>query len=492
MKAATATLFDAVAELPDVPACRFSPYPACLPSDVSWLGQIPQGWRVKRLRFAATTNPSNGDMGGLSEDDEASFVPMEALHEYGGMTLEQTRVIGSVLQGYTHFRDGDIVVAKITPCFENGKGSIAVGLLNGIGFGTTELHVVRPSAEVDRHFLFYITISDAFRKLGAAEMYGAGGQKRVPDSFIKDFRLPLPPWPEQQTIAAFLDRETARIDSLVEKKRRLIDLLREKRTALISRAVTKGLNPAAPMKPSGIPWVGEMPAHWETRRVKYVARIGNGSTPDRENVDYWWNGTRPWLNSSVVNLEEVTEASDFVTDLALRECHLPHVKPPAVLIGITGEGKTRGMATLLAFEATINQHLAFIAPKAGVSDVGYLRRLFNTIYDFLRNESDGGGSTKGAITCEQLGNLQIPHPPHPEQAAISEYIGKQTARIDQLSESVQAAMARIAEYRSALISAAVTGKIDVRACGAKSAVPVNGSHQTDDDLCTTEVQPCDT
>jgi type I restriction enzyme S subunit len=305
--------------------------------------------------------------------------------------------------------------------------------------------------------------------------------------------FPVPPVEEQKAIGQFLRRETARIDSLVKKKRRLIDLLREKRTALISRAVTKGLNPAAPMKSSGIPWVGEMPGHWQARRVKYIARIGNGSTPDRENADYWWNGTHPWLNSSVVNLEEVTAASDFVTDLALRECHLPHVTPPAVLVGITGEGKTRGMATLLGFEATINQHLAFIAPRAGVSDVGYLRRLFDTVYDFLRNESDGGGSTKGAITCEQLGNLQIPHPPHSEQVTISEYIKKKTARIDQLSTSVQAAMTRIAEYRSALVSSAVTGKIDVRECGE---VPdddeTNGPRLAVDNLCITEVQPCDT
>lgn len=437
-------------------------YPECTASAVGWLGSVPPHWQVKRLRFLTKINPTKMEAGGLSEDDVVSFVPMEAVHEYGGMTLGQVRPLGAVQQGYTYFRDGDIVVAKITPCFENGKGSMADGLVNGIGFGTTELHVLRPLDDVDRTFLFYVTMTDPFRKLGAAEMYGAGGQKRVPDSFVRDFRTPLPPLPEQRGIAAFLDRETAKIDSLVAKKRRLIELLREKRTALISRAVTKGHNPAAPMKPSGIPWVGEMPAHWGTRRVKHVAQIGNGSTPDRENADYWRNGTHAWLNSSVVNLEEVTEASDFVTDLALRECHLPHVKPPAVLIGITGEGKTRGMATLLAFEATINQHLAFIAPKAGASDVGYLRRLFDTIYDYLRNESDGGGSTKGAITCEQLGNLRIPYPPRTEQVAIYEDIKKATMRIDRLGASVHAAVARLREYRSALISAAVTGKIDMR------------------------------
>jgi len=124
------------------------------------------------------------------------------------------------------------------------KGSIAEGLLNSVGFGTTQLHVIRPGPEMDRQYLFYLTLSGPFRKLGAAEMYGAGGQKRVPDDFIHNFRAPLPLLPEQPAIAAFLDRETQRIDALVAKKRRLIDLLQEKRAALISHAVTKGLNPA--------------------------------------------------------------------------------------------------------------------------------------------------------------------------------------------------------------------------------------------------------
>ncbi|NLE57272.1 MAG: restriction endonuclease subunit S, partial [Planctomycetes bacterium] len=117
---------------------------------------------------------------------------MEAVHEYGGLTLDQTRPLAEVATGYTYFRDGDVLAAKITPCFENGKGSIADGLVNGIGFGTTELHVLRPWAELDRRFLFYATISHPFRHLGAAEMYGAGGQKRVPDDFIRDFRQPVP------------------------------------------------------------------------------------------------------------------------------------------------------------------------------------------------------------------------------------------------------------------------------------------------------------
>jgi type I restriction enzyme S subunit len=292
-------------------------------------------------------------------------------------------------------------------------------------------------------------------------MYGAGGQKRVPDMFIKDFRAPVPPLPTQQKIADFLDRKTAEIDILIAKKRRLLDLLAEKRTALITRAVTKGLNPDAPMKDSGIEWLGEIPAHWGILRVKFFASVGNGSTPSRDNPEYWLNGYYPWLNSSIVNQRSVSEADQFVTGIALDECHLPIIRPPAILIGITGQGKTRGMATRLDFEATINQHLVFVKPDPDLIDMDYLYALFVKAYAYLRSESDGGGSTKGAITCNQVENLSLPFPPMDEQAEISRVLEREQSELDTLEEKVSNVIQYLREYRSALITNAVTGQIKV-------------------------------
>ena len=205
-------------------------------------------WEARRLRYVISTNPSKAELGSLPSEMDVSFVPMEAVGEYGGLRLDQSRSLDSIREGYTYFRDGDVVVAKITPCFENGKGAVAERLLNGAGFGTTELHVLRPKPGLDAHFLFYVTLSDRFRKRGEAEMYGAGGQKRVPEEFVREFRHPIPPLPTQRVIAAFLDRETAKIDTLIAKKKRLLALLEEKRTALITQAVTKGLDPVVAMK----------------------------------------------------------------------------------------------------------------------------------------------------------------------------------------------------------------------------------------------------
>lgn len=232
---------------------------------------LPQHWTRRRLRFDARLNPLKSELK-ISDDTEVSFVPMDAIGELGGLRLDEQRALDDVYTGYTYFRDCDIVVAKITPCFENGKGALAEGLANGVAFGTTELHVVRPSERLDARFLFYMTIAHDFRCLGTAEMLGAGGQKRVPERFLKDWRPAIPLLETQQRIAAFLDEKVAQIDGLIEKKRFLLDRLAEKRQAVITQAVTKGLNPTAPMKDSGIDWLGEIPAHWEIKRLKYLVR----------------------------------------------------------------------------------------------------------------------------------------------------------------------------------------------------------------------------
>ena len=207
-------------------------------SGVEWLGDVPAHWEVKRGRFCVEVQPSSNRLRELSPDNEVSFVPMEAVGEYGGLDLEQTRAVAERGSGYTEFEDGDVIVAKITPCFENGKGALASGLLNGAAIGTTELHVLRPRSNLDRRLLFYFTISPLFRTLGEGEMYGAGGQKRVPTSFCEDVPIPLAPLDEQHAIADFLDRETAKIDGLVAKVETAIARLREYRAALITAAVT--------------------------------------------------------------------------------------------------------------------------------------------------------------------------------------------------------------------------------------------------------------
>jgi type I restriction enzyme S subunit len=201
-------------------------------------------------------------------------------------------------------------------------------------------------------------------------------------------------------------------------------------------------------------WIESAPDHWEHWKLGHLAKVGNGSTPNRDTDEYWRDGAIPWLNSSVVNEAEVTKAEQFVTELAWRECHLPLVPAGSVLVGITGQGKTRGRATVLSFQATVNQHVAYITPDKQKVDPWFLRWLLNAGYDFLRSISDDAGGTKGALICEDLSNLRLPLPPLPAQRAITTFLGRETARLDALVAAKERVLGLLAEKRRALITRA--------------------------------------
>lgn len=207
-------------------------------SGVEWLGEIPSHWEIKRLRFVCELNPSKSEVADLSPDTQVSFLPMEKVNEDGTFSLDETRTVEQVWQGYTYFRDQDVVVAKITPCFENGKGAVFEGLVNGVGFGTTEFHVLRANQDTDPRFIFYLTRSNSFRQLGVMSMYGVAGQQRVPQEFLANFVTGFPLLLEQRAIAAHLDRETARLDAAAAEIETSIAHLEEYRAALIAAAVT--------------------------------------------------------------------------------------------------------------------------------------------------------------------------------------------------------------------------------------------------------------
>jgi type I restriction enzyme, S subunit len=433
-------------------------------SDVPWLGSIPEEWDLKKLKFLvsclgggtpATGNPDfwGGDIPWVSPKD-MKFPDIKETEDY--LTVAGVRGSAtSVIQP-----NAVLVVVRSGIL----RHSIPVACNSAPVALNQDMKALIPLGEIGARYLYWIIAGCQGQLLPLWRKPGCTVES-IEANYMLGTEVPIPPLDEQDAIVHFLDFRTAQIDALISKKKSLLDKLAEKRTALISHAVTKGLDPSAPLKESGVAWLGEVPAHWTISRIKFIARVGNGSTPSRDRSDYWTEGHFPWLNSSVVNQEEVTESDQFVSDVALRECHLPIIQPPAALIGITGQGKTRGMVSKLSFVATINQHLAYVKPSTDQIGVDYLVYLLERAYAFLRNESNGGGSTKGAITCEQIANLQIPLPPLSEQVAIEEHVAGAIERITEMSRKVSVAIDRLREYRSALITDAVTGKIDVRAIG---------------------------
>ena len=318
--------------------------------------------------------------------------------------------------------------------------------------------LLTPKSGADSRF-FYYWLSSQVQHLKALGNGSTFIELRIDD--LKSIRVPVPPIAQQCAIADHLDRETMRLDALLAAKQRLSELLAEKRRVLITRAVTRGLNPSAPLRDSAISWVDGIPAHWEVWKIGHLALVGNGSTPSRNNDSYWADEGIPWLNSGAVNRPEITSADQFVTKLATRRCHLPIVRSGAVLIAITGQGKTRGRASVLSMDATINQHLAFIQPRGCRLRPWFLKWVLLAAYDFLRSISDDGGGTKGALTCEQIANLRVPVPPSNEQEKIINDVTTAVAKIDSLQSVVDRTISIIKKRRVAVISDAVTGQIDL-------------------------------
>jgi type I restriction enzyme S subunit len=373
----------------------------------------------------------------------------------------EIKPIDELKQGYSSFRDGDVLVAKITPSFENGKGALATGLENGIGFGTTELHVLRPSSALNARFLFYLTYSEPFRRIGTGMMQGTAGQKRVPDDFIEQFEVPIPSKPEQYTIAAFLDRETAKIDALIEKKQRLIELLEEKRTALISHAVTKGLDPDAPMKDSGVEWLGEIPEHWEIRRMKLSAEL-NPSRKELKGISD--DLTVSFFPMDAVGFGELLE--EEFKEFGEVSSGLTYFREGDVLIAKITPSFENGKGALveelengIGFGTT---ELHVLRPLKGI-----VRKflLFVTQGDHFRKMGKGtmyGTAGQKRVPDDFILDFPLALPPLDEQKEIAEVLSSEIVKLQRLVGKISEAIERLEEYRSSMISAAVTGTIDVR------------------------------
>ena len=209
------------------------------PSGVEWIGDIPEHWEVTKLKRVVSFNPSKSETRANPEDEEkVVFLPMENISVNGYIDCSEKRTLSEVWNGFTYFRRGDVVVAKITPCFENGKGAYLKGLESDFGFGTTELIVLRPSKAIDGAFLLFLTSTKQFLLLGEQYMTGAAGQQRIPSDFVKNYPIGLPPIDEQLEILEHIQEKSAEIDQAISRAQREIELMREYRTRLISDVVT--------------------------------------------------------------------------------------------------------------------------------------------------------------------------------------------------------------------------------------------------------------
>lgn len=269
----------------------------------------------------------------------------------------------------------------------------------------------------------------------------------------------LPPTSEQTAIANFLDYKTAKIDRFIFKKKQLIKLLNEQKAAIINDAVTKGLNLNAKMKPSGIEWLGVIPEHWEWTYLRRFCRVYSGGTPKKEILNYWINGTIPWLASGEVNKRFIYEAELFITEDALNNSSAKWIPEKSLVLALAGQGKTKGMVATIEAPMTGNQSLAAIIPDDKILDYKFLSYYIESKYKKIRGFV---GDLRDGLNLSHIKSIPIPIFPLSEQTAIVYHIEKETSTITKTILTIEKEIALVQEYRTALIAEAVTGKIDVR------------------------------
>jgi type I restriction enzyme S subunit len=360
------------------------------------------------------------------------------------------------LEGYRHVSTDDLVINYMLAW----KGALGVSPLSGIASPAYAVFTIDRTKAHPR-FVHALLRSGLFRAYFKTESTGIieSRLRLYPESLLT-LRMGLPPLDEQERIAKFLDHETARIDALIEKKARFIELLREKRNVLIVHAVTKGLNPNVSMRQSGVDWIGMTPEHWAVSRLGYFATVENGTTPSRDDESFWHEGTVPWLGSGEVNQQYISEATELISELALSACSLRLLPKETVVVGMVGQGKTRGLAAILKIDAAINQNLAAVCCGPRLFPM-FLLYVFGAAYDWIRES--GRGSNQAALNCEILSAVRIALPPLAEQQAIVDHVSSMVERIERLVARTEDSVALLKERRAALITAAVTGQIDLRA-----------------------------
>ena len=445
-----------------VTAERYRPYPAYRDSGVEWLGDIPEHWDVKRLKEFATVQLSNVDKKTADDEDAVqlcNYVDVYYNHKIGRrIEFMPATATPSQIRRFS-LRTGDILITKDSETWTDiAVPAVVMEDLPGVLCGYHLAHI-RPHEKHDGFFLAHCIAA-----VGPRDQYhvAANGITRfgLTGDAIRNGTLAIPPLVEQRRIAAFLDFETEKVDALVAQKERLIELLQEKRTALITRAVTKGIDPDAPMKDSGVQWMGEIPSHWSVRRLKRISHeisvgvvVNPSSYISEEGVPFvYGSDIREGSVAAEIPRKMNSEQSILLSKSQLNAGDL-------VVVRVGAPGVTAVISTDLE---GANCASVVIVRGENSFDSNWLCYVMNSRIVRYQVTLVQYGAAQEQFNVAHAVEFMVPTPPLGEQNELSEFLDRETTKLDDLIANIRKSIDRFNELRIALISAAVTGKIDVR------------------------------
>ena len=426
---------------------KYQQYEEYKDSGVEWLGEIPKNWEVVRLKYIAELS------GNKISGSENQYVGLENVESKTGK-FKVTE--GIVSEGVTNtFEKDNLLFGKLRPYLAKSW------LASFSGICSSEFLVLN-SQLVHPKFLKYMTLTDEFVEQVNSSTYGSK-MPRASWDFIGLLQLPVMDYGVSEIIANFLDHETAQIDTLIEKQQTLIQLLKEKRQAVISHAVTKGLNPDAPMKDSGVEWLREVPEHWSVKKNKHLLEfVTSGS---RGWAEYYSDEGKLFFritNLTRDTIEPKLESVKNVNPPSGAEGERSKIELNDLLISITADLGSVCVANDSITGGFVSQHVSLCRPNSSVKSARWLA--YFILSDSAKEQfvGSGYGGTKIQLSLEDIRELSIAYPPKKEQEDIALYIDKKLEKFEILMNQAEQAIQLMQERRTALISAAVTGKIDVR------------------------------
>lgn len=443
----------------------FRAYPSYQDSGACWLGDVPSHWSVDPVKHHFSIVGGSTPKSDIEEywDGGIPWVTPADLSKLDGWDVSATQRTltpdGLASCSASLVPAGSVILSTRAPI--GSLGITAVDACTNQG-----CKALVPNGQLDARLLAYL-LATAREEL---QLRGKGTTfLELSGDELGRFAVPLAPGPEQAAITAFLDRETAKIDALVEEQRRLIELLKEKRQAVISHAVTKGLDPTVPMKDSGVEWVGDVPAHWEVKPLKWL-------TPSDRAIMYGIVLPGPDVGAGVpiVKGGDVKEHRLSLASLCYTttEIEAPfaraRLRPNDIVYSIRGSIGDAELVPAELLGANITQDVARISPLIDVNP-HWLVQVMRSKPVFAQLEQRSLGATIRGINIFDLKRAYIPVPPRHEQDAITEQLSIRLGKLSELERAAAASIELMQEHRAALISAAVTGKIDVRDAVAQQA-----------------------
>lgn len=419
-------------------------------SGIAWIGEIPEHWEIKRLKNVSDFNPQNDQS--ISNFSEVGYLPMERLKN--GYMLPSVINVYNLTQGLTFFKENDIVMAKVTPCFENGNIAIAKNLINNCGFGSSELFIFRVR-NINRKYFFYLLQEEKIKEVCKSTMIGTGGLKRISPTFMRNLLLPIPTTLEQQSIATYLDQKCSEIDELITLQEEMITKLQSYKQSVITEAVTKGLDKNVPLKDSGIEWIGEIPEHWDITKIKNHYNVILGKMVERNNdsstggenylcaANIKWNGVDTEINKKM-----------YFSDVE-KEKYLLQYNDVLIM-----EGGMAGTTCLYKNEFSpcyVQNSVNVCRAKKDFNNKFLCYWMYVPYYNGYIDTICNKATIKH-YTKEKVQNTPILIPPLSEQQSIANYLDQKCSEIDELISIKQQKIEKLKDYKKSLIFECVTGK----------------------------------